>query len=57
MQKKTKKQSIVTMEERKNILANKNNERGITLIALVVTIVIILILAGVGIGNIASNKR
>lgn len=57
MQKKTKKQSIVTMEERKNILANKNNEKGITLIALVVTIVIILILAGVGIGNIASNKR
>ena len=57
MQKKTKKQSIVTMEKRKNILVDKNNEKGITLIALAVTIVIILILAGVGIGNIASNKR
>ena len=57
MQKKTKKQSIGTMEKRRYNLEDKNNERGITLIALVVTIVIILILAGVGIGNIASNKR
>lgn len=33
------------------------NQKGITLIALVITIVILLILAGVGIGSITGEKR
>lgn len=37
--------------------ANKNNGRGITLIALVITIIILLILAGVTIATFTGDNR
>jgi len=43
------------MKENKKTL--KRNERGITLIALVITIVVLLILAGVSIAMLTGNNR
>lgn len=33
------------------------NEKGVTIIALVVTIIVLIIIAGISIGPIKSNKR
>lgn len=35
----------------------RRNEKGITIIALVVTIVLLVIIAGISIGSISGNKR
>lgn len=35
----------------------KNQEKGVTLIALVITIIVLMIIAGISIGSIANEKR
>lgn len=47
------------MEKRKNKLLKKllNEKRGITLIALVITIIVLLILAGVTIATLTGDNR
>ena len=50
--KKNKERGIITMEKQK---LRKN--KGITLIALVITIIVLLILAGVSIAMLTGNNR
>lgn len=35
----------------------RRNEKGITILALVITIVLLVIIAGISIGSISGNKR
>ena len=42
---------------RKSFLNNKKRESGITLIALVITIIVLLILAGVSIATLVGDNR
>jgi type II secretory pathway pseudopilin PulG len=41
----------------RKILKNKINNKGITLIALVITIIVLLILAGVSIATLTGDNR
>lgn len=44
------------LTEKEQIESKKRREKGITLIALIVTIVILLILAGIGIGTLSGDN-
>ena len=44
------------LKEKKKIKSKKNQERGITLIALVITIIVLIILAGVTIATITGDN-
>ncbi len=45
------------MEEKNKLKFKNKKQKGITLIALVVTIVVLIILAGISIGAITGNNR
>ena len=47
---------IITKEGRKKMKENLKNKNGITLIALVITIVVLLILAGVSIATLIGDN-
>lgn len=44
------------LTEKEQMESKKRREKGITLIALIVTIVILLILAGIGIGTLSGDN-